>query len=305
MALLVASCFYLIGRVPAWPVPYEINADTMPNLEVGLSPPSQPLPQVAAAIRDMESGRERVESANIDEMQRFAKKELHRVRTRAGDIVGRAMRTLADSASLVLLGTHTSRLPASLMGARLGTPGNGRAVIQVVAVPAPPPSVTVERDIGAFGKIQVQHAQRMLDQAIADMTGVSDILLNEFQEQIDKHISGLRLHSSPNTLRGFAKEGRLPFRTGFVDTGVFQNSVRALPGQANVHIIAASSSPLSSLSASLQNMEARATTSELLGRSKILDIEMQLLKEEHRTMKDVLQIAVRRLVEAYHVSAAL
>merc|ERR550514_702026 len=100
--LLVASSFLFGARCSAWPVPYDVTSDTMPNLELSLSPPPQPAPQVAAVVRDLESARERFEAAHMDDLQMIVKQEVQRVRGRAADIVGRAMRTFADSARVKL-----------------------------------------------------------------------------------------------------------------------------------------------------------------------------------------------------------
>lgn len=298
--LLVASYLLLGMRCSAWPVPYDMTSDTMPNLELSLSPPSQPAPQVAAVVRDLDSARERFEAVHMDELQMIVKQEVERVRARAADIVGRAMRTFADSAPVKLQSDGNfvghKRVASSFLAAGAGPSSTDHVVVKVTAVPAATPDAALRKEVDAIGERQMDALRRMFEQASANLKGLTDVLLNEYHDEVQKHFDLLLSHHVPNSLRGNRQEDLLLNLAGFVESGQLRNAVGAPPGQANVQVVASSSS--SSLSSSLQNMAARAGVAEHLGRRKLLALEMQLLEAAHRVMKATLQAAVGRLVEA-------
>lgn len=125
--------------------------------------------------------------------------------------------------------------------------------------------------------------------------------MNEFQDEVQKHFDMLLAHHVPHSLYG-RREDQFLNLAGFVESGPSRSAARMLPGQANVQVVASSSSA-PALSSSVQEMAARASVAERLGRSQLLALEMQLLKAAHRVMKSTLQGAVERLVEAPRVEA--
>lgn len=298
--LLFAFHFFLGVRGSTWPVPYDLTSETMPNLELSLSPPSQPAPEVAAVVRDLESARERTEAAHMDEMQTIVKQEVQRVQSQAAEIVGRAMRTFADSAQVKLRSNRYSvgeRQLASFLAGRSEYSSTDHVVVKVTAVPGRMPDSALNKEVDAIGKRQIDALERMFKQATVDLKGLADVLLNEFQGEVQKHFDMLVAHDVPHTLRGTRQSDQPHHHAVFVEAGRSRSAVRVLPGQANVQLVAASSSS-PALSSAVQNMAGRASVAERLGRSKLLAIEMQLLKAAHRVMKATLQAAVGRLVEA-------
>lgn len=304
--LLVASCLFLGVRSSTWPVPYDVTADTMPNLELSLAPPSQPAPEIAAVLGDLDSVRERVAAAHMDEMQTAVKQEVQRVRTRVADIVERAMRSFADSVR-VKFRSHgflagERRLPTSFVAARSERPSTDHVVVKVTAVPAKMRGAAMKKELSAIGERQTDALQRMFKQATVNLKGLADVLLNEFQDEVQKHFDMLLAHHVPHSLYGPRREDQFLNLAGFVESGPSRSAARMLPGQANVQVVASSSSA-PALSSSVQEMAARASVAERLGRSQLLALEMQLLKAAHRVMKSTLQGAVERLVEAPRVEA--
>merc|ERR1711953_1122476 len=118
----------------------------------------------------------------------------------------------------------------------------------------------------------------MLDKAEQDMRGLADAVLNQVETELRQQLD--------------ASVGRLS------QVSLLETNSSQMPMQANVRI-APSANLYPTVVGLVQNMESRRTAAEKLLGAKILQLNMQLLRELNVIVADALEAAMERIVTQY------
>ncbi|CRG84248.1 blood stage antigen 41-3 precursor, putative [Plasmodium relictum] len=79
-----------------WPIDFEYNSKSLPSIEVKLSPPENPLPQVAAEIKILESSRLRLEEGMMQKLEDEYNKSLSNSKIKIKDTVEKSLSIFND-----------------------------------------------------------------------------------------------------------------------------------------------------------------------------------------------------------------
>lgn len=273
----VLICAANIKNGFSWPVPYDLNADTLPNLEVSLASPRDPFPRESTAVREQEQLRETINVARMSELQRASRKVLQSTRTRAARIIGRAMH-MTDGASAVgnSVDGHAS---TSFLENQMDSPSDDGITLRIDVLSSSVPNTTWIDDVAKFGHQAAAAAQRSYEEDVSDMKALSESILQELEVQLYAQLGSLdRVMAAPN-------------RTG--RTNVKPTVFAVMLGEENIFVVPPTQ-PFSEAAFFVQAMGTRAAITDQLARWKVLEIDMQLLKAERRIIKELLDGAVGR-----------
>lgn len=277
----------LNGNAQKWPVVPEDDPDTMPSLEINLDSPPLPLPQVTAEIEALEKRRERLEASGFKQMVSVYKATIKSAKKRVGGIIARAMRAFDDEAVLESFATTLARKSrrSELHGAsflsshhRQEPALEPRVSVKVNVVPGPAPDSKIKPAIDKVEQLRYDAEQINLEKAEQDMRGLADAVLSQVETE-------LRLQLD-------ASVGRLS------QVSLLETNASQMPMQANVRI-APSANLYPTVVGLVQNMESRRTAAEKLLGAKILQLNMQLLRELNVIVADALEAAMERVVTQY------
>lgn len=98
-AVLASSILQIIlceDENMGWPIDYEFNSKTLPSIEVKLSPPENPLPQVAAEIKMLESARLKLEEGMMQKLEDEYNKSLSSSKIKIQDTVEKSLSIFND-----------------------------------------------------------------------------------------------------------------------------------------------------------------------------------------------------------------
>lgn len=98
-AVLASSILQIIlceDENMGWPIDYEFNSKTLPSIEVKLSPPENPLPQVAAEIKLLESARLKLEEGMMQKLEDEYNKSLSSSKIKIQDTVEKLLSIFND-----------------------------------------------------------------------------------------------------------------------------------------------------------------------------------------------------------------
>jgi hypothetical protein len=259
-----------------WPVPYVVDANTLPNLEVGLAAPANPFPHEEQAVRHQEHLQEEAEAARMDALRRSSRKVLVDARARTAIIIGRAMHTLGDAfPAMGSKRTHSS----SFVETQMEVSSADAIGLLVDIEPAGTPNTTWTDQIVSLGRRSVDDVHQSRDQDISNMKALSDAILRELEVQLQEQLTSL--NRTDFAASGDVNGARAP--VGFT----------AMVGEDNVHV-RAPQAEFPNVASVVQGMEARTAITEHLGQWTVLGMDMQLLQAERRMIKEMLDTAVGR-----------
>ena len=87
-SFILLSCVVLCHS--AWPIPFALQPEALPNVEVSLDAPSNPLPDISAEVSKFETDREDKQAINHDKLVRAFNTELFSARLRIASVFDEA-----------------------------------------------------------------------------------------------------------------------------------------------------------------------------------------------------------------------
>jgi len=282
----VLICAANFGNGFSWPVPYDLNADTLPNLEVSLAPPQDPFPREAKVMREQEQLRETTNVAHMDGLQRASRKVLVDVRTRAARIIERAMHMVEDVSTVG--NSVASRASTSFLENQMEFPSDDNIALSIDVPSSNVPNATWIDDVVAFEHGTDAAAQRAYEEDVSDMTALSESILQELEAQLHAQLGSLNA-----VIVGLKSTGT---------TNITATAFAALLGEDNIHVVSPTE-PFPEPASFVQAMGTRASITDQLARWKVLEIDAHLFKAERRIIKELLDGAVGRAASLLAASA--
>ncbi|SOS79633.1 blood stage antigen 41-3 precursor [Plasmodium sp. gorilla clade G1] len=92
----VQRCLSDEQNINDWPIDFEYNSKSLPSIEVKLSPPENPLPQVSAEIKILESARLKLEEGMMQKLEDEYNKSLSMAKLKIKDTVENSLSIFND-----------------------------------------------------------------------------------------------------------------------------------------------------------------------------------------------------------------
>merc|ERR1712084_121114 len=153
-----------------------------------------------------------------------------------------------------------------------------RVSVKVNVVPGPSPDSRIKPMIDKVEQHRHDAEQLMLGKAEQDMRALADAVPNQVETELRQQLD--------------ASVGRLS------QVSLLETNSSQMPTQANVRIVP-SANLYPTVVGLVQNMESRRTAAEKLLGAKILQLDMQLLRELNVIVADALEAAMERVVTQY------
>ena len=250
MRSFILSCCVVLCR-SEWPVPFAVSSETIPNVEVSLDAPSNPLPDVSDEISKLEEEREAKQKIHKDKMIRAFNKELASAKLRIA--------ALFDGAEHQLVRQTTSFLKSS--------------VVKVVVSPEKHSPVSV----AGIEDSRVADEDSWSEAAVAEMSRLTDIVVATVQSEINAVAKAAHL------------PGFLQKQTNFLEVGEGMRDHGAVGAtEANVRVVGANV-PYPTVQSLVGSMETRRDISEDLGKAQALSMYLKLLEFENMLVDAGLQ----------------
>ena len=273
MRSLTFTCCVALCR-SQWPIPFVLGPDTVPNVEVSLDAPAQPLPDVSGEIGRLEADREAKQGINTNKMIRAFNKELGSARARIAALVdasvhqtGNSMTTSHDVKALHSVGSSTSFLKSQS--------------VRVVVAPENPSPDSARSAVAGIEHARMSSEDAWSEAAIAEMSRLTDIVVATAESEISAVLKSSASLNAPSKHVGFIQLGE-----GSHD--VADNAV------ANVQVVA-SGVPYPTVQSLVDSLEGRRDISEGFEKAQALSMYMKLLKFENMLVESALSTLVANL----------
>jgi len=270
-----------------WPVVHPSAQEALPNVELSLAPPPHVWPQVAAALGNLEESRERVENANMDELQAEFNEAMVDARRQIGNTIGKIMRTFDDPKLARAIFTERNVPPTSMMFRQIpqDTLDSSVLSVKVNVLPASPPDPSLRRVIE---DMEYQRSDKEKDmfksKAFGELRMLKVFILNELEVQMQAHVDTI--------------VGTMQIKPARTVPSFLQGQVEQLPAQGNMRVVPPDVN-YPSVTSMVQEMESRRDVTENLERKHILEKELDLAMACNNAAEEGLQAAVSRILAQY------
>jgi len=285
--MLVPTLFCLFSYVafgaPSWPTMFSYSPDTLPIIDVRLAPPHKQMPEVSAALGQLDAARIAFESDRMREVEEAYNTSLREGAEKITAAIDRLMQNFQKPAALVShrYKSHKLRNGAwapSLREARRD-PGGHELTARINLFPVASPDGSLEQHIKAIERKRSRDEGSIFKQAVSEMNALTQIVQNEVEAQVLRHANDF-LHTAQYSLDTHPQT----FLHKTVSAGLLSagQPVGASGLQLTTNVrVAASEEPFHTVSALVEDMERRRDASEELIRKRVLELELKLLQAEN------------------------
>lgn len=294
--LFLCTFAFDVFAAPSWPSMYTYSPDSLPVIGVRLAPPQQQMAEVSAALGQLSDAREIFEKEHLLEVEAAYDSSLSDAKEKLPIAIDSIMRAFEKPLSFVShgqshkhLGGDAIREAAAFIQAQAsGKPGGHELTARINVLPAHGPDASVEARIKAIEKKRSREEITIFDQAVSEMSALTQIVQNEVEAQITRYANNL-LHSV-----GVG----VPFQKLHQAAGLLSASqpVVASGPQLTTNVrVAASEEPFYTVAELVEDMERQRDASESTIQKRALELELRLLQAENEIVKGHLKGWVARL----------
>jgi hypothetical protein len=299
MQPLIFLCTFAfdVFAAPSWPTMYTYSPDSLPVIGVKLAPPQQQMAEVSAALGRLNDAREAFEKEHLLEVEAAYDSSLSDAKVKLPVAIDSIMRAFEKPLALVSHGRgekHTDgdamHEAASFIQAQAsGKPGGHELTARINVLPAKGPDASAEARIKAIERKRAREENTIFNQAVSEMSALTQIVQNEVEAQITRYTNNL-LHS----VRVGAPLQQLPRQAAGL-LSASQPMVASGPQLTTNVRVAASEEPFYTVAALVEDMERQRDASENAIQKRVLELELRLLQAENELVKGHLIGWVARL----------
>lgn len=285
LPILLCLSSYVAFGAPSWPTMFSYSPDTLPIIDVRLAPPHKQMPEVSAALSQLDAARVAFESDRMREVEEAYNTSLREGAEKITSAIDRLMQKFQNPAAMV---SHRYRLQKwrngqgaqspSLREARRD-PGGHELTARINLLPIASPDASLEQHIKAIERKRSRDEGSLFKQAVSEMNALTEVVQNEVEAQVLRHANNF-LHTAQYSLD--ARPHAFLHKTvsaGLLSAG---QPVGASGLQLTTNVrVAASEEPFHTVSALVEDMERRRDASEELIRKRVLELELKLLQAEN------------------------
>jgi len=290
----------------SWPIKFTYTPDNMPTIQIRLAPPSKPMPEVTAAISQLDMERTQFEKASMRELENAYSKILEEGKGKIRAMVDRVMEPCRSM--LIVTGRSPSRsqqhnayagTPSSsflqIHSVRSDKPGGEEMTAKISLLPVASPPEELEAKMNQIETVRSSHEGKIFLQAKSEMEALSSIVVNEAEAQLTLHINGILRLLQHSLARWSSARAANAIATNFVEVAKQPVLPAGLQLATNVRVLA-SEAPFPRLGSLVEDMERRRDVSETLLRRRILEMELQLLQSQNTILDDAIKTSVGMLM---------
>lgn len=279
-----------VGASPSWPIAYSYSPDSMPIIEVRLAPPRKELPGVAAALNKMEADRSKFESEQMLAVEAAYKASWDAAVEKLPASIDRLMSVFekpkaATSFRQLLTKARSGRAGLQAMSfheARSELGGHElTARINVLAVARP--DASLEQKIDKIEEKRSKDEGNIFKQAALEMEALTQVVESEVAAQVAQHVNYF-VHAVKARSTGFLSAAVPVLASG-------------LPLTTNVRVMAAEQS-FHTMASMVEDLERKRDAGEGLVRTRLLELELKLLRAENDLVSDRLGAWMEKLLRA-------
>ncbi|SOV16214.1 blood stage antigen 41-3 precursor [Plasmodium sp. DRC-Itaito] len=175
-----------------WPIDFEYNSKSLPSIEVKLSPPENPLPQVSAEIKILESARLKLEEGMMQKLEDEYNKSLSMAKLKIKDTVENSLSIFNDPNMLSSVISNSVKILKKKKNLRKikenndeeKTSKNASQMYERKGGPLPPPEL---RKHTSF--LQQNYLNKTIPSVKISLTEISEpsVLIKEKIEEIEQY----------------------------------------------------------------------------------------------------------------------
>jgi len=263
MRSFVFSCCVALGT-SKWPVPFVVGPDTIPNVELSLGAPSNPLPDVSNAISKLDAEREANSEIQINKMVRAFNAEMANARVRIADAIGAAEHQLAGqwhaTQNSAQASVHAGQLTAAFLKSN---------VVRVVVAPEKHSPESARGIIAEIEGARVEDEHAWFEAAVVEMSRLTDVVVATLESEINAMMKVSPLPTALSTPANFLQLGEGAREHG--QGGAVAANVRVVGDDA----------PYPTIQSLVDSFQARRDISEELGKAQALSMYIKLLEFEN------------------------
>jgi len=261
-------------------------------MEIRLAPPRKPLPEVAAALGNLESKRQHVETEEMLQVEAAYNTTLAEAANSLEAMVDRLMRVFTkqeawistrphggDARGAAKLSTSSPSHPAhrglSFHQSRGASAGHEMAT-RINLLPMVGPNALLQPKIEALERKRSNEERALFDEAKDEMAKWTKIVETEAEAEITKQ-GKMFVHAQKYGLA--ASSGGLKEGTEFLALG--QPVLSSGPQLTTNVRIMASDEPFPTVASMVEDLERRRDAAEGLQRTRLLELELQLVQAEN------------------------
>jgi hypothetical protein len=299
--MLARTLFFTISvaafGAPSWPVMFSYSPDSLPIIDVRLAPPRKQMPEVSAALGQLDSARSAFESEHMHKVEEAYNTSLNEAAEKLPAAIDQLMRNFEKPMALIAHSSVAHILhgaPATSFRESHGEPGGHELTVKINLLPAASPDAAFESKIKAIEGKRSRGEADIFRQAVSEMRALTQIVQNEAEAQITRHANNF-LHTARYGLDASAHG--VPSKTS--SAGLLSASQPVLSSglQLTTNVrVAASAEPFHTVSSLVEDLERRRDASEDLIRKRLLELELKLLQAENNLIADHLGGWIARIL---------
>lgn len=292
-SLLVFALAVASGAQPSWPIMYSYSPDSMPIMEVRLAPPRKPMPEVVASLGELENNRLQFETEELLKVERAYNVSLVEAGKKLPALVDRLMRVFVKPGAWIATrhGVPLKSRAASFHEAH-GSGGH-EITTRINLLPVVSADASLERSIQKLERKRSRDERALFMEAEDEMemwTQVVEIAAEaEITQEVNAFIRAQKYGSS-------ASAGELLTRgraTKFLGQPVSPSGPQL---STNVRV-AASDEPFPTIESMVEDLERKRDVGEGFLRTRMLELELQLLQAENAIISERLRGWVEHILQ--------
>lgn len=257
-SFILLSCVVLCHS--AWPIPFALQPEALPNVEVSLDAPSNPLPDISAEVSKFETDREDKQAINHDKLVRAFNTELFSARLRIASVFDEAEqqfehRQHKGQRTLVRVPGDAVEPTTSLLSSN---------IVKVVVAPHKHMHDSADDAIAQFAHARESYEDAWLEAAVSEMSHLTDVVVSEV---------GSALRSSSSHDLNLTPVSLLQLEEDTHDFGIGSTG-------ANVQVVE-SNVPYPTIQSFVGTLAVRRDASENLEKIQVLSMYLKLFEFEN------------------------
>lgn len=328
-----------------WSTDYEYNSKSLPAIEVKLSPPENPLPQVAAEIKILESARLKLEEEMMQKLEDEFNKTLAISKIKIQETVEKCLSVFNDPNMLGSVISNSVKMLKKVNLRKADEPLKETSNLKklntksnVKGGPLPPPelrkhtsflqqnyvnktipsvkitmseisepSIEIKYKIEEIEQYRTDEEVAMFETAISEFGILVDITILELEKQIqlqlnpflvDKKIVHKTLEKELKELEK-REENQMIKDNSQKQSSFLEESENVDSGNILNVKISQTDYGYPTVDELVMQMQKRRDISEKLGRQKILDLQIKLLKVQSEMIRDALYFTTSKVIAQY------
>ncbi|AFZ80122.1 hypothetical protein BEWA_029730 [Theileria equi strain WA] len=319
--LFILLVFYSLKNVASyWNKEFVKDSKTMPSIEIKLSPPENPLPQVEDEIHLLESNRIELEEGMMTKMEEEYNTALLESKKRIKEVIEESLRVFNDKELMAVLLSNATHFEKEVKK-HSNNGENGQvsfiqldhevipSSVRVMMSDVDEPDPIIKEKMDQIEQARNDQEIQMFYQESKEMEELTEITLTELEkalkiqlnpylalmEEMGGHVRNHHTESSKNVHVNAGNQKRNQGAPSFIET---QAEPLSNLQQLNVKI-GQSDTPYPTVDDYVMNMEKKRDAAERAGRNRVLNMYMNLTKAHHEMIKEELHVALSKIMSQY------